>query len=64
MKGLNKMEPNNFEVTPEKLKGKTVEDIAMTTSAVVIKFDDGTFLDIYLDHSAKTLRTSTNKLQG
>ncbi|WP_416150055.1 hypothetical protein ACM26V_03380 [Salipaludibacillus sp. HK11] len=57
------MEVNNFKVTPEKLKGKTVEDVAVTTSAVVLKFTDGTFLDVYLDKSAQTLKTSTNKLE-
>ncbi|EOQ04685.1 hypothetical protein KOY_04860 [Bacillus cereus VDM021] len=57
------MKTNEFKVTPEKLKGKTVEDLAITTDAVVIKFTDGTFLDIYLDESGKTLKTSTNKLE-
>ncbi|WP_168157252.1 hypothetical protein [Sporosarcina ureilytica] len=52
---------NNYTVSPEKLKGLTVEDVAITPSAVVIKFTDGTFLDIYLD-STQTLKTSTNKL--
>lgn len=56
------MDTNHFTVTPEKLKGKTVEDIATTPKAVVIKFTDGTFLDIYLDPNAQTLKTSTNKL--
>ena len=56
------MESNYFKVIPEKLKGKSVEDVAITTNAVVIKFTDGTFLDIYLDKSAQTLKTSTNKL--
>lgn len=58
------METNDFIVTPEKVKGKTVEDLAITTNAVVIKFNDGTFLDIYLDKDAQTLKTSTNKLEG
>ncbi|WP_179863084.1 hypothetical protein [Bacillus toyonensis] len=57
------METNKFKVTPEKLKDKTVEDLAITTNAVVIKFTDGTFLDIYLDESGKILKTSTNKLE-
>jgi len=57
------METNKFKVTPEKLKDKTVEDLAITTNAVVIKFTDGTFLDIYLDEFGKTLKTSTNKLE-
>ncbi|WP_198158878.1 hypothetical protein [Robertmurraya korlensis] len=58
------MEKGNFIVIPEKLKGKKVEDVAITNNAVVIKFTDGTFLDIYLDKSAQTLKTSTNKLEG
>ncbi|MBD8071078.1 hypothetical protein [Bacillus sp. PS06] len=58
------MEKNNFKVIPEKLKGKTVSDVAITTKAVVIKFTDGTFLDIYLDKSGQQLKTSTNKLEG
>lgn len=37
------METDDYKVTPEKLKGKTVADVAITTSAVVIKFTDGTF---------------------
>ncbi|MEH7450109.1 hypothetical protein ABWK26_11755 [Bacillus toyonensis] len=57
------METNEFKVTPEKLKGKTVKDLSITTDAVVIKFTDGTFLDIYLNESGKTLKTSTNKLE-
>ncbi|WP_197276373.1 hypothetical protein [Bacillus sp. JCM 19034] len=58
------METNKFKVVPEELKGKTVDDIVITNSAVVIKFNDGTFLDVYLDKSAKELKTSTNKLEG
>lgn len=58
------METTNFKVNPEKLKGKTVVDVAITTNAVVIKFTDGTFLDIYLDKTEQTLKTSTNKLEG
>lgn len=58
------MNRDNFDVEPQKLKGKTVEDIAITPKAVVIKFTDGTFLDIYLDPPAQTLKTSTNKLDG
>ena len=57
------MEINDFKVTPEKLKGKTVSDVAVTSNAVVIKFTDSTCLDIYLDNSAQTLKTSTNKLE-
>ncbi|WP_455675606.1 hypothetical protein [Pradoshia sp.] len=52
------MKINEFDVTPEKIKGRTVEEIVVTDKAVVIKFKDGTFLDIYLDqHGA--LKTST-----
>ena len=57
------MKIDNFEVTADKLKGKTVEDVAITTNAVVMKFTDGTYLDVYLDKSAQTLKTSTNKLE-
>lgn len=57
------MEANDTIVVPEKLKGKTVEEIAITTKAVVIKFTDGTFFDIYLDPSKQVLKTSTNKLE-
>ncbi|WP_455660963.1 hypothetical protein [Pradoshia sp.] len=57
------MKTNEYDVTPEKIKGRTVEEIVVTDKAVVIKFTDGTFLDIYLDqHGA--LKTSTNKLEG
>lgn len=58
------VESTNFKVIPDKLKGRTVEDVAITTNAVVIKFTDGTFLDIYLDEAAQTLKTSTNKLDS
>lgn len=58
------MEANNFKVIPEHLKGKIVEDVAIVATAVVIKFTDGTFLDIYLDESGQLLKTSTNKLDG
>ncbi|WP_100371689.1 hypothetical protein [Bacillus sp. FJAT-45037] len=57
------MEANEFNVVPEKLVGKIVEDIAVTDLAVVIKLSDNTYLDIYLDHSVKKLKTSTNKLE-
>ena len=40
------METDHFKVTAEKLKGKTVEDVAITTNALVIKFTDGTYLDV------------------
>lgn len=55
---------NDFKVTPEKLKGKIVSDVTVTINAVVIKFTDSTYLDIYLDNSAQILKTSTNKLEG
>ncbi|GAE25552.1 hypothetical protein JCM9140_1552 [Halalkalibacter wakoensis JCM 9140] len=51
-----------IKVLPDELKGKTVEDMAITKSAVVIKFTDGTFFDIYLDKTAQSLKTSANKL--
>ena len=60
MKGWNLGE---YEVTPEKIKGRTVEEIVVTDQAVVMKFTDGTFLDIYLDQYG-TLKTSTNKIEG
>ena len=57
------MKPNEYEVTLGKIKGRTVEEIAVTVQAIVMKFTDGTFLDIYLDqHGA--LKTSTNKIEG
>lgn len=58
------MDTNRFKVTPEGLKGKIVEEVAIVPTAVVIKFTDGTFLDIYLDESGQSLKTSTNKLEG
>lgn len=58
------MEKNDCDVTPEKLIGKTVSDVAVTAHAVVIQFTDNTYVDIYLDSSAQTLKTSTNKLEG
>ena len=57
------MNVKEFEVTPEKIKGRTVEEIAVTDQAVVMKFTDGTFLDIYLDQYG-ALKTSTNKIEG
>lgn len=57
------MATNDFKVTPEKLVGKTVSDVAITPKAVVVKFTDGTFLDVYLDASGDVLKTSTNKLE-
>ena len=58
------MDANSFKVIPEHLQGKTVEDVTIVTTAVVIKFTDGTFLDIYLDELSKSLKTSTNKLES
>ncbi len=56
------MEMNRFQVTPEKILGRTVEEMVVTDMAVVMKFTDGTFLDIYLDqHGA--LKTSMNKIE-
>ena len=56
------MESNEYKVTPEKIQGRTVEEIVVTDMAVVMKFTDGIFLDIYLDqHGA--LKTSTNKIE-
>ncbi|MDS9471708.1 hypothetical protein [Sporosarcina pasteurii] len=52
---------NHNTVLPNKLQGLTVDDVAITPHAVVIKFTDGTFFDIYLD-AAQILKTSTNKL--
>ncbi|WP_201741228.1 hypothetical protein [Pradoshia eiseniae] len=57
------MNVKEFEVTPEKIKGRKVEDIVVTDMAVVMKFTDGTFLDIYLDQNG-ALKTSTNKIEG
>ncbi|MCM2677636.1 hypothetical protein [Alkalicoccobacillus plakortidis] len=56
------MENHTFNATPEKLKGKVVSDVEITDHAVVIKFEDDTFLDIYLDPTKQALKTSTNKL--
>ena len=49
-------------VTTEKLKGKVVSEVEVTNEAVVVKFEDDTFLDIYLDPTKQSLKTSTNKL--
>ncbi|WP_169802529.1 hypothetical protein [Alkalihalobacillus trypoxylicola] len=49
-------------VTPERLKGKTVSDFTATKEAVVIKFEDHTYLDVYLDKTTQELKISTNKL--
>ena len=56
------MEMNRFQVTPEKIQGRTVEEIVVTDMAVVMKFTDGTFLDIYLDQRG-ALKTSMNKIE-
>jgi hypothetical protein len=61
MKEIRKLENNDFEVIPEKMEGKTVEEVAISTHAVVIKFTDGTFLDVY---STEPIKTSTNKLES
>lgn len=53
---------NDFQVTAEKLIGKQVVDVAVTLKAVVVKFTDGRFLDVYLDASSQVLKTSANKL--
>lgn len=42
-KDLMNVESTNLKVIPDKLKGRTIEDVAITTNAVVIKFTDGTF---------------------
>lgn len=55
---------NDFNVTAEKLIGKEVSDVAVTQKAVVVKFTDGTFLDVYLDASSQGLKTSMNKLDA
>lgn len=57
------MQNNKYSVDPDKLKGKVVEDLAVTSKAVVIKFTDNTFLDIYLDSTGKWIKTSTNQLK-
>jgi hypothetical protein len=54
------VETNDYKVVPNKLIGKTVGEVAIATHAVVIKFTDGTFLDIY---SHQPIKTSTNKLE-
>ena len=56
------MEMNRFQVTPEKILGRTVEEMVVTDMAVVMKFTDGTFLDIYLDQQG-ALKTSMNKIE-
>lgn len=56
------MEMNEHFVVPEKLKGKVVEEVAITSKAVVIKFTDNTFFDIYIDQAGNALKTSMNKI--
>lgn len=55
---------DEFKVTLEKLKGRIVQDLSVTDNAVVIKFTDNTFLDVYLDKHSQKLKTSTNKLES
>lgn len=55
---------HDFVVVPEELKGKIVEEVAITDKAVVIKFTDGTFFDIYLHPSGQVIKTSTNKIDS
>lgn len=57
--GVKDME-NDYKVVPEELAGKIVEEVAIASHAVVIKFTDGTFLDIY---AQGPIKTSTNKLE-
>jgi hypothetical protein len=61
MRGLF-METNECVVVPDQFKGKTVEEVAITTKSVVIKFTDGTYFDIFLHPSEQEMKTSTNKL--
>jgi len=58
------MGTNDLKAVPEDLKGKIVEEVAITDKAVVIKFKDGTFLDVYLDASAHALKVSSNRLES
>lgn len=46
------------EIT-EKMKGKTVEEAAFTKYCAVIKFTDGTFLDLYVASNKANLKVST-----
>ena len=54
---------DKYKANPTKLIGKTIAEIAITEKAVVIRMEDNTFLDIYLDPSGKSLKTSTNQLK-
>ena len=56
------METNECVVVPDQFKGKTVEEVAITTKSVVIKFTDGTYFDIFLHPSEQEMKLSTNKL--
>ncbi|MFS0788874.1 hypothetical protein ABC345_21150 [Shouchella sp. 1P09AA] len=46
------------------LKGKKLADLEIRKDAIVLKFEDDTFLDIYLDKHAQALKTSTNTLKS
>ncbi|MEY8749681.1 hypothetical protein [Alkalicoccobacillus gibsonii] len=52
----------NTDVILQQLKGKIISDLEVTEAAVVLKFEDNTFLDIYLDSERKVIKASTNKL--
>ncbi|WP_185970915.1 hypothetical protein [Alkalicoccobacillus porphyridii] len=56
------MDNEECKVTTEKLKGKIVADVEVTDVAVVVRFEDNTYLDIYLDPKEPSLKASTNKL--
>ncbi|PRO67141.1 hypothetical protein [Alkalicoccus urumqiensis] len=51
----------DFTVYPANFAGKTVEEMAVAEKAVVVKFTDGTYLDVYVN-AAGELKTSTNTL--
>jgi hypothetical protein len=40
------MENEEHKVTTEKLKGKMVSEVVITDAAVVVKFENNTFLDV------------------
>ncbi|MDQ0208631.1 hypothetical protein [Alkalicoccobacillus murimartini] len=56
------MDKSEHNVTLQQLKGKVISDLEITEAAVVLKFEDNTFLDIYLDQEKQVIKTSTNKL--
>ncbi|MDQ0160008.1 hypothetical protein [Alkalibacillus salilacus] len=56
------MSHHDFAVTTDQLKGKIVEEVAVNNFALVIKFTDNTYLDVYLDSTEKAIKTSTNQL--